>query len=623
MNRWGTILFLMLMAQSALGQLPAFPGAQGFGRMAQGGRNGSVLAVTNLNDSGPGSLREAVETAGARTIVFRTGGIIELQSELQVTEPFLTIAAQTAPGDGVVLKNFGISIFTHDVIIRGLRIRPADDFYTLSPENRDCITIQEGAHHIMVDHCSFSWAVDENVSLWSGANNVTVQWSIISEALYRGIHPKGPHSMGLLIGDGSQRASIHHCVMAHNNGRNPLYVGGIDLEFINNTVYDWGYSSDFQEGGAQIKADIIGNRWKPGNAPFDLDELPLSIDFDVDNNLGSLLHISGNFWPGGPFLTEEQIAAFGANGALFPATSVMTEDSDVEVQPANEAYEAVLEWAGALHPQRDAVDTRVLEEVADSSGQIIDCVQQGPIVLDEGIAISATTTSIVYSVVDDAIKYSAEGRQVRILSGAGVGQMRIGVAMNTLDAENQIVEAVVDSPWDVVPDATSQFSITALCANSLGGFPEYTAGIPYLDEDNEGMDDAWELANGLNPADASDRNGTGLDAGGYTNLEVYLNGYYADHPTGLQDAELAQSTFELKAYPNPFNGSIALAVIGATQLKAQIFDVNGKQIRLLEGSNPLLWNGCHANQSRAAAGIYFVHLTVKNTVLRTKVILTE
>jgi dihydroxyacetone kinase DhaKLM complex PTS-EIIA-like component DhaM len=306
----------------------------------------------------------------------------------------------------------------------------------------------------------------------------------------------------------------------------------------------------------------------------------------------------------------------------FPEV-VMTEDSDVEVQPAIEAYEAVLEWAGALHPQRDAVDIRVLEEVADSTGHIIDCVQQGPIVLDEGIANSATTTSIVYSVVDDAIKYSAEGRQVRILSGAGAGQMRIGVAMNTLDAENQIVEAVVDSPWDVVPDATSQFSITTLCANSLGGFPKYATGTPYLDEDNDGMDDAWEHANGLNPSDANDRNGTGLDAGGYTNLEVYLNGYYADQPTGLQDAELAQSAFELKAYPNPFNGSIALAVIGATQLKAQIFDVNGKQIRLLEGSNPLLWNGYHANQSKAAAGIYFVHLTVKNTVLRTKVILTE
>jgi len=617
-----TILLLMV-AHMSLAQLPSFPGAQGFGRLALGGRGGDVIAVTNLNDSGPGSLREAVETAGARTIVFRTGGIVELQSELQVTEPYLTIAAQTAPGDGVVLKNFGISIFTHDVIIRGLRVRPADDLHAQSPDNRDCITIQEGAHHIIVDHCSFSWAVDENVSLWSGANNITLQWSIISEALYRGIHPKGPHSMGLLIGDGSQKASVHHCVMAHNNGRNPLYVGGVDLEFINNAVYDWGYSSEFQEGGAQIKADIIGNRWKLGNAPFDLDELPLSIDFDVDNNLGSLLHISGNFWPGGPFLTEEQIAAFGANGALFPATSVMTEESEVQVQPVNEAYDAVLEWAGALHPQRDAVDTRVLAQVADSTGRIIDCVRQGAIVLDEGVAISATPNSIVYSVFDDAIKYSAEGRQVRILSGTGAGQMRIGVAMNTLDTENQIVEAVVDSPWDVVPDATSQFSITALCTNSLGGFPAYAAGTPYLDEDNDGMDDAWELENGLNPSDANDRNGTELSTEGYTNIEVYLNGYYANQPTGLTDAELAQSTFELKAYPNPFNGSIALAVTGASQLNAQIFDVNGKQIRMLEGTNPLLWDGCHANRNRAAAGIYIVHISVGSALLHTKVILTE
>jgi hypothetical protein len=195
--------------------------------------------------------------------------------------------------------------------------------------------------------------------------------------------------------------------------------------------------------------------------------------------------------------------------------------------------------------------------------------------------------------------------------------------MNTLDTENQIVEAVVDSPWDVVPDATSQFIITALCANSLGGFPAYAAGTPYLDEDNDGMDDAWELENDLNPSNANDRNGTELSTEGYTNLDVYLNGYYANQPTGLTDAELVQSTFELKAYPNPFNGFIALAVTGATLLKAQIFDVNGKQVRMLEGNNPLLWDGCHANQNRAAAGIYFVHLSVGSALLHTKVILTE
>src|SRR6188474_1117151 len=146
-------------------QLPAFPGATGFGSNTPGGRGGIVIEVTNVNDDGPGSFREALNTPGVRTIVFRTGGIIELQSDLQVTEPFVTIAGQTAPGDGIALKNFALSVFTHDIIIRGMRFRPGDDPDGESPDIRDCLAMQAGTEHVIIDHCSFSWSIDENVSL--------------------------------------------------------------------------------------------------------------------------------------------------------------------------------------------------------------------------------------------------------------------------------------------------------------------------------------------------------------------------------------------------------------------------------------------------------------------------
>jgi hypothetical protein len=604
-------MLFMLLAVDLLAQLPAFPGAEGFGRMAQGGRGGVVVEVTNLNDAGPGSLRAALNATGPRTIVFRTGGIIDLQEELQITDPFVTIAAQTAPGDGIVLRNFGLSIFTHDVIVRGLRIRPADGQHALGPDDRDCLSIQQGAYNIMADHCSFSWGVDENVSLWTGAHHVSVQHCIISEGLFRGVHPKGPHSMGLLVGDGSHSVSVHGNLFAHNNGRNPLFVGGTDLEFVNNMVYDWGYASEFQEGGAQIRADIIGNWWKPLTGPVDLDELPLSIDFDIDNNLGSLLHISGNTWPGGPFLTAQQIASFGANGALFPTTSVLSEASTSSAQPVSAVRTSIPAWAGAIHPQRDATDLRILQQLADSTGGLLDCVRSGPVHLDSGMVISATVNSITYSVLDDAIKYSPEGRRIHIVSGAGAGQMRTATSFEVVDQGAQIITAQLDAAYQEVPDATSQFRISAYCLNTLNGFPAYANGTPYPDADHDGMPDDWETANGLDPNDAADRNGTGLSAEGYTNLEVYLNGYYGEMPVGVNEyAGAGRQPPTLVAQPNPFSDATTLVLHGhgGGVAEALVHGADGRVVAhlLSDGQGVFRWDGNDAGGRPVPAGVYII-----------------
>lgn len=602
------VLTAFLIPSVGMGQLPAFPGAEGFGRLAQGGRGGGVIEVVNLNDSGPGSLRAALNASGPRTIVFRTGGIIELQEELQITEPFVTIAAQTAPGDGIVLRNFGISIFTHDVIIRGLRIRAGDGLHILSPDNRDCVALQEGAYNIIIDHCSLSWALDENVSIGGGAHHVSVQHSIISEGLFRGVHPKGPHSMGLLVDNGSYAVSVHHSLFAHNNGRNPLFMGSTDLEFVNNMVYDWGYASEFQENGAQVRADIIGNWWKPLTGPVDLDELPLSVDFDFNDNIGSLLHISGNTWPGGPFLTPQQIASFGANGALFPATSVLMDASTVTVSPVAQVRTALPAWAGAIHPQRDATDLRILQQLADSTGGLLDCVRSGPVHLDSGMVITADFNSITYSVLDDAIKHSPEGRRIHIVSGTGAGQMRTGLDVTVVDQVNQVVTANVDAAWQEVPDATSRFRISAYCLNTLNGYPTYASGQPYTDTDHDGMPDAWELAQGLNPNDASDRNGIGLSDEGYTNLEVYLNGYYADGAVGMEEPQAFGRA--VRAWPNPFDRSTTVVLSGrqGEPFKAEVIGMDGRAVNLLAADvdGVFRWDGRDRHGDDCPSGIYAV-----------------
>jgi len=155
--------------------VPAFPGAEGFGSMTPGGRGGRVIFVTSLNDSGTGSLRAACEADGPRIVIFRVSGLITLASPITVKSPYLTIAGQTAPGDGICLRNFTFNIATHDVVVRYLRSRLGD----LSSQEADSITLVSGAHDVILDHCSATWSIDESLSLAGNVSNVTVQWCLI------------------------------------------------------------------------------------------------------------------------------------------------------------------------------------------------------------------------------------------------------------------------------------------------------------------------------------------------------------------------------------------------------------------------------------------------------------
>ncbi len=251
-------------SQADAGRVPAFPGAEGGGRFTTGGRGGRVIKVTNLDDRGPGSLRHALEATGPRTVVFEVAGTIELKSQIRIRQPNLTIAGQTAPGQGITIKGHTVQIAANNIIIRFMRFRPGDvagiDLDALSGMNR---------RDIIIDHCSFSWGTDEVATFYDN-EYFTLQWSMITESLNNSVHSKGAHGYAGIWG--GRNASFLNNIIAHHNSRNPRLNGtretppsGIETtELINNLIYNWGDKAIYGgEGGQYI---IAGNIFIPGPA---------------------------------------------------------------------------------------------------------------------------------------------------------------------------------------------------------------------------------------------------------------------------------------------------------------------------------------------------------------------
>ena len=218
--------------------VPSFPGAEGYGAQTRGGRGGKVIAVTNLNDSGPGSLREACTSKGPRIVVFRVSGTIALKSSLKISNPYITIAGQTAPGDGICLKDYPLSINADEVIIRYLRVRVGN----ASGIDHDAVG-GRGQKNLIVDHVSASWSIDETMSIYH-CENLTVQWCMITESLYNAGHIKGAHGFGGIWGGNYN--SYHHNLLAHHTSRNPRFASASgSSDYRNNVLYNWGYNSAY------------------------------------------------------------------------------------------------------------------------------------------------------------------------------------------------------------------------------------------------------------------------------------------------------------------------------------------------------------------------------------------
>lgn len=357
-------------------KIPAFPGAEGGGMYSFGGRGGKVIVVTNLNDSGPGSFRAAVEEAGPRIVLFNVAGIIHLKDRVRIRAPYITIAGNTAPGDGVCIAGETVMIDTHDVVIRHMRFRRGDTLF--GDTDADALG-GNAVGNIMIDHVSCSWALDENLSIYrhmyqppDGGRalklptvNVTIQYSIISESLAKN---------GSTIG--GLNSTFHHNLWACNTGRNPSIGMYGDFTFINNVLYNW---RDRTVDGGDEKSyyTIVNNTYKPG--PMTPRGEPIAfrilkaetrrgkplVDqygkaFVQGNGVDGNARVSADNWDGGVEIVPVNQSA--NKRALLDALRADKPwpHAHVSTTSAAAAYETVLVEAGATLPRRDAVDARIV-----------------------------------------------------------------------------------------------------------------------------------------------------------------------------------------------------------------------------------------------------------------------
>ncbi|RMF20199.1 MAG: hypothetical protein D6765_17180, partial [Bacteroidetes bacterium] len=275
MRKYAITFLGLFYSWSLFSQIHAFPGAEGYGSTTPGGRGGEVIKVTNLNADGPGSLRAALEgDKGPRIVVFETGGEIDLQGDnIIITSPYLTVAGQTAPGDGILIKNGLIRIGTHDVVIRGLRFRkshyqrPGEHFFGNVYGGINCSG--SGTYNIVVDHCSFAWSVAAGSGVLQGAHDITFSWCIFAEGLHCNMHAENCHSKGLVFHrTAGGNLSAHHNVFISNDARNPNILSPHN-EVVNNYIYNCGVKPMHAYLKAGRTANVIGNHFKPGPDSYD------------------------------------------------------------------------------------------------------------------------------------------------------------------------------------------------------------------------------------------------------------------------------------------------------------------------------------------------------------------
>lgn len=455
-------------------KIPAFPGAEGGGMYSFGGRGGRVIVVTNLNDHGPGSFRDACEQGGARIIVFNVAGIIHLTDPVSIRAPYVTIEGQTAPGDGICIAGESVWIDTHDVIVRFMRFRRGET----NVARRDDAFGGNPIGNIMIDHVSASWGLDETMSMYRHVYdrkndgkglklptlNITIQNSISAESL-----DTYNHAFGSTIG--GHNSMFVRNLWANCISRNPSVGMDGDFNFANNVIFNW-WNRSADGGDNKSLYNFINNYYKPG--PITPRDKPIghrilkpeSGRSPLEKGLFGRVYANGNIIDGNEKVTKNnwdggiQIAEMPDAGRYTDSIKVNTPFpmAKVTIIPTQEAYNYVLENVGAFLPKRDPVDTR-----------IINVVKTGKIVYVDNTASSKGSQYLKHRLGDDSYKQG------------------------------------------IITDISQ-----------VGGYPEYK-GTPYKDSDGDGMPDEYEIKHGLNPHNAKDAYAYPKNGGGYTNIEIYLN----------------------------------------------------------------------------------------------------
>ena len=439
----------------------AFPGAEGFAKDITGGRGGRVIKVTNLNDAGTGSLRAAINETGKRIIVFDVSGTIILKSNLSIKNNDVTIAGQTAPGDGITLRDYPVYVDADNVIVRFIRFRMGD----AAQQEGDAL----GARfrkNIIIDHCSMSWSTDECVSFYAN-ENTTIQWCLIAESLRNSVHDKGAHGYGGIWG--GKKATFHHNMLAHHDSRNARLgeeagkaFALTDLTDIrNNVIYNWASNSFY--GGEAMNVNMINNYFKPG---------PATIANNGATKQGRIISIDKNKIAG----TEvyDIWGKFFINGNVVEGHSNATNDN----------------WTYGVYNQFHG-----------SYGTVSETDK------------AAMRLSAAHPVNENIITYTADKAYQQVINFVGASLVRVAVDL-------RIINDVKNKTFTAIGSNGSANGIIDTQADG-GGWPQLNSVAAPKDTDGDGMPDEWEKANSLDPAKAN-ANGRNLSTG-YDNIEVCIN----------------------------------------------------------------------------------------------------
>ena len=476
-------------------KIPAFPGAEGGGMYTFGGRGGKVLTVTTLADDGPGSFRWACEQGGARIVVFNVSGIIRLKSPIYVRAPYITIAGQTAPGDGVIIAGESFQVDTHDVIVRHMRFRRGETQVTYREDSFGGNPVG----NIMIDHCSCEWGLDENISFYrhmfdlndgkakrkTPTVNVTIQNTISAKAL-----DTWNHAFGSTIG--GENTTFMRNLWADNTGRNPSVGWAGVFNFINNVVYNWVHRT--ADGGEfRSMCNFINNYYKPGPLTPKDEAVGHRIVKAESRSEGLFpfkqfgrVYAQGNIMEGYPEITSDNwkggVQTADKDGAMSDTELALMRSDEpftmpfISIMDTHNAYQWVLDNVGATIPCRDIVDQRICDEVRTGKAYYVENYEKK---------------------VKDNPYGDMWGLHEKSQNEEGFFKYR-------RLPKDSYKDGIITDP------------------RQMGGYPEYRSWKPWKDSDGDGMPDEWEKAKGLNPNDPADAN-KDCTGDGYTNIEKYIN----------------------------------------------------------------------------------------------------